>query len=122
MIPTEAQEQSWLFEWAEYAALKWPEVKLMFHVPNGGKRSAKEAARFKREGVKAGVPDIFLPAPRGTFHGLFLELKRQSGGRVSEAQREMLNALKAQGYCVAVCKGFHAAADTIEKYLLGQIR
>lgn len=121
MVPTEAQEQIWLFKWAEIASMRWPELETMFHIPNGGKRGAIEAARFKAQGVRAGVPDIFLPAPRGRYHGLFIELKRQTGGRVSEAQREMIQALRMRGYCVEVCKGYHEAADLIEKYLQNRV-
>jgi hypothetical protein len=31
-----------------------------FAVPNGGKRNLWEAARLKKQGVRAGVPDIFI--------------------------------------------------------------
>lgn len=42
----ESQEQQALFEWAAYH----PELELMHHIPNGGKRNPREAARLKREG------------------------------------------------------------------------
>ena len=59
--PTEDVEQICLFRWATAQQGKYPELALMYHVPNGGKRSKSEAARFRAMGVKAGVPDIFLP-------------------------------------------------------------
>ena len=121
MVPTEAQEQIWLFKWAKIASMRWPELETLFHVPNGGKRNVIEAARFKAQGVRAGVPDIFLPAPRGRYHGLFIELKRQTGGRVSVYQQKMIDALRMRGYCVEVCKGYHAAADLIERYLQNRV-
>ena len=61
----EAQEQENLFTMLAYAGRKYPEAQLLFHVPNGGKRNAAEAAHLKRQGVKAGVPDLFLPVARG---------------------------------------------------------
>jgi len=56
----EDNEQICLMEWAAAQSGKFPELSLIFHIPNGGKRNAREAARFKRMGVKAGVPDLFL--------------------------------------------------------------
>ena len=59
--PTEEQEQAYIFQWAEIMAFKVPELELLHHIPNGGMRSKAEAVRFKRTGVKAGVPDLCLP-------------------------------------------------------------
>lgn len=117
MLPKEGVEQATLFHWAEMQTWKHPELSLMFHVPNGGKRSATEAARMQKEGVKAGVPDIFLPVPRGEYHGMWIEMKRIKGGRVSEEQQKWHDALRAQGYAVNVCKGWQEAADCLEEYL-----
>lgn len=63
----EASEQEHLFEWAAYMSGKYPELKLMHHIPNGGSRNSAEAANLKRQGVKAGMPDIFLPVAREAF-------------------------------------------------------
>ena len=83
-IPTEAQEQAALFRWAECMAWKWPELRCMHHIPNGGSRNPIEARHLKEQGVKAGIPDVFLPCARGGFHGLYIEMKRRTGGRISE--------------------------------------
>lgn len=121
-VPTEAMEQTWLFQWAaDMARIKYPELALMYHIPNGGSRNKVEAARLKGQGVKAGIPDIFLPVARGGYHGLYIEMKRQKGGVVSVDQKRMINALRLQGYCVQVCTGFQNAADYIEKYLSDKI-
>lgn len=119
MQPSEAHEQMALFQWAEWSVGKYPELALMFHIPNGGSRNVKEAANLKRQGVKAGVPDVFLPVARGNFHGLFIELKRANGGRVSVDQKKMLIALRDQGYEAVVCHGFEDAANVIQNYLEG---
>ena len=118
---TESQEQQLLFEWAALSAGKWPELALMYHIPNGGSRSKAEAGRFKAEGVKAGVPDICLPVARGGYHGLYIELKRVKGGRVSPAQQGWIAALRDQGYCACVCKGWDDAAHVIKAYLEGRV-
>lgn len=89
----------------------------MYHIPNGGSRSKAEAGRFRAEGVKSGVPDICLPAARGGYHGLYIELKRVKGCRVSTAQHGWIAALRDQGYYACVCKGWDDAAGVIKKYL-----
>ncbi len=116
-VATESVEQQCLFRWAAVSAAAHPELRLMFHIPNGGSRSRAEAGRFKAEGVKAGVPDICLPVPRGGYHGLFIELKRTQGGEVSPEQTAWLDALRAQGYRAEVCKGWEPAVRVIEEYL-----
>lgn len=93
----------------------------MFHIPNGGARSKSEAARFKAAGVKAGVPDIFLPCPRGRYNGLFIELKRIKGGRVSGDQEVYLRELAQMNYAVYVCFGWEQAAKTITDYLEAEL-
>lgn len=117
--PTEDTEQMQLFEWARWASGKYPELELMYHIPNGGGRSKAEAGRFKAMGVKAGVPDIFLPCARGGWHGLYIELKRLRGGSVSPAQKQWIELLKEQGYRCIVCKGMDAAREEIVRYLEG---
>lgn len=120
--PTEAEEQTWLFQWAAgMARLRWPELDLLHHIPNGGSRNRVEAARLKAQGVKAGIPDVCLPVPRGPFCGLYIEMKRQQGGTLSPEQKVRINQLRMQGYRVDVCKGFHAAADIIEAYMEGRL-
>ena len=37
-------------------------------------------------GVKSGVPDLMLPIPKGGYHGLFIELKKEVGGITSKEQ------------------------------------
>ena len=95
-----------LFSWAAMQSGKYPELNLLYHVPNGGSRHKAEAGRLRAEGVKAGVPDLCLPVARGQYHGLYIELKRQRGGRTSDHQSEWLDALSAQGYKAALCYGY----------------
>ena len=115
--PSEGQEQSTLFSWARMMTGKYPELWLLFHIPNGGSRGKAEAARFKAEGVKAGVPDLFLPVARGPYHGLFIEMKREKGGRLSDDQKTWLALLTDEHYLAQVCHGWKEAAALIEDYL-----
>lgn len=116
--PSEDSEQEALFEWAHTMAGVYPCLEMMFHIPNGGRRDTVTGAALKRRGVKAGVPDICLPFPRGKYHGLYIELK-VGKNRPSEAQRQWLNRLSMSGYAAVVCFGWRQAAETIEKYMKG---
>ena len=113
---SEHTEQVALFEWAAWLELQRPELGLLFAIPNGGHRHKAVAARMKAEGVKAGVPDIFLPVPRGDYAGLFVELK-VGKNKPTPAQVEWHALLIEQGYKVVVCWGWQAASVEIEKYL-----
>jgi len=115
--PTENQEQAALFEWAEAASGKYPELRLLHSIPNGGLRDARTAVTLQRTGVKPGVPDICLPVPRGGYGALYIELKRVKGGVMSANQRIWLNLLNANGNRAVVCRGWLEARDTILNYL-----
>jgi hypothetical protein len=110
-------EQELVLRWAAGQVDAWPELALLFHIPNGGKRGKTEAARLKRMGVKPGVPDLCLPLARGGFHGLYVEMKRLDGGRVSTEQKAWLAALHAAGHCVAVADGHEQAIAVLRDYL-----
>ena len=113
---TEAQEQRFLFQWAGLAEQQYPELKLLHHIPNSGKRDVRTAANLKKEGVKAGVPDMCLPVARGQYHGLYIELKTKKG-KVQKNQKEWLSALNKEGYATKVCYGWLEAREVIESYL-----
>ena len=115
--PTEHQHQVNLFQWAKAQSGKYPELKLMFAVPNAAKRNLNTAMYMKAEGLASGVPDIFLPCARGAYHGLFIELKRAKGSVVSKTQKVYLDGLNMQGYKAVVCYGFDEAKNVILGYL-----
>lgn len=113
--PTEGEEQATLFSWARMYENKYPQLKWMFHIPNEGKRSWATGGRMRSEGMKSGVADIFLPAPSGEYHGLFIELKRLRGGKRTEKQEEFIAAMNAACFCA----GWMAAVEVIVGYLEG---
>lgn len=116
---TEHDIQAALFLWAKYNYKRFPMLYYMFAIPNGGDRHILTAVKMKKEGVKAGVPDIMLPFPMGQYHGLFIEMKRK-GGQVSVLQKEWLMYLASAGYKVAVSKSLESAILEIENYLLSR--
>lgn len=116
MKSREAQEQSVLINWCELQKNKYPVLDLIFHVPNGGYRNKIEASNLKRQGVKAGVPDLFLPVPNKKFHGLFIEMK-WGNNKPTENQDKWILKLSEQGYKVNVCYSSIEAIESIKEYL-----
>ena len=116
-IPTESEEQQALFQWAGLMQGRHPELALMYHIPNEGKRSAAQGARLRAEGLRKGVPDICLPVARGGFAGLYIELKRTKGGKTTPEQEQWISALSEAGHCAVRCDGWQAATVVIAEYL-----
>lgn len=112
----EFQEQCALITWLGYERKKYPELAYLYAIPNGGKRSKATAGQMKAMGVKAGIPDLCLPVPRGPYHGFYLELKSERGS-LSPAQRDVLEFLKGVGYATGVYRTAAEARDKILAYL-----
>jgi hypothetical protein len=113
-LKSESQEQAAVIEWAD----NHPEIAgRLFAIPNGAHKSKAGAAKFKREGLRRGVPDLFLPLARKGFHGLFIEMKREKKAVISHQQRDWLDYLASQGYYTALCFGAHEAIHEINGYL-----
>lgn len=128
---SEHAEQRALFCWLNYLAYNWyPELRFVYAVPNGGKRGDSEQSAkiaggmMKAEGMKKGVPDLFVPIPR--FHvshnrhycGFYVEMKTANGGDGgSKEQHEYLAFLSDQGYATYIANGWQAAATAIREYM-----
>lgn len=112
----EATEQERVINWTTFYAKDFPELDLLYHVPNGGSRNQLEAANLKRQGVKAGVPDLVLPVPRQQFHGLYVEMK-WGKNTTTDKQDWWLEQLQQQGYKTAVCWSADEAMNVIAEYM-----
>jgi hypothetical protein len=84
----------------------------IFAIPNGGHRNKIAAAKLKAEGVLPGVPDLFVPDLN-----LWIEMKRQKGGRLSDDQKSMRTYLMSCGHDFIVCHGFEDAKRQISDFL-----
>jgi hypothetical protein len=115
-VGTEHAHQVAVFAWAALNFEKYPELRMMFAIPNGGLRDKITAANLKAEGVRPHVPDIFLPVPRCNYHGLFVEMKKVKG-QIDPGQLEFIEKLHSLGYGASICVGFDAAVETILSYL-----
>lgn len=113
---SEDTEQINVIQWAEWNVSRYPELRWLYHVPNGGSRNKAEAIKLKQMGVKAGVSDLCLPFPKGSYCGLFVEMKY--GNNVQQkSQKEFLTAMAGAGHFVATCYSAEDAIKIIEEYL-----
>lgn len=81
---------------------------LLFAIPNGGARNAITGAFLKKEGVVAGVADLFYAMPhmmsakvsskgKTIHHGCFIEMKLPHG-RLSKPQQYFARRITEVGY------------------------
>jgi hypothetical protein len=121
MRVSEHDEQAALIRWADWQQRIYPELALLFAIPNGGHRHKAVAQKLRLERGKAGLPDLCLPVARGGYHALFLELKVASG-RLSRAQAAWLRALRRAGNNAQVVFGQDQARAVLIQYVLGRLR
>ncbi|MFQ1083773.1 VRR-NUC domain-containing protein [Bordetella trematum] len=114
--PSEDTIQAQVIEWADLQKSVYPELGRLFHVPNGGQRHAVVAAKLKAQGVRAGVPDLFLPVQRAGCPGLWIEMKTTKGS-LRDSQKDWIAYLDAAGYRVSVCRSFDEARQVLLDYL-----
>lgn len=94
----------------------WPDT-VVFAIPNGGNRGKMEATKLKEEGVLAGVSDLFVAEPRDEWHGLFIEMKRVSGGATSDRQEWFIQEMRIRGYRAEVAHGADEAWRIFLEYM-----
>lgn len=105
---SEEREQMLVIQWFKR---NHPNV-LIFHIPNGGYRRPSEAARLKAMGVVPGVPDLFIPE-----WNLFIEMKKEKGGILSNVQKSVIKHLQCVNYSVNIAHGHKQAINQITNFL-----
>lgn len=99
-------------------------LRLIHAIPNGGARGNDSrtnkirGAMLRAEGVRKGVPDIFLPFPCKGYHGLYIEMKvaDRTKAHVSPEQTMFMQELTLLGYRCEVCYGAEQAKQAILWY------
>ena len=114
---SEHQEQVTVIHWWRVSCngFNLPEFCL-FSIPNGGSRNVIEAVNLKAEGVRSGVPDLFLSVPRGGLSGFFIELK-VGKNKPSDKQIEFVTSARLRGYKADVFWSADDVISAIKKYL-----
>ncbi|OAV65581.1 VRR-NUC domain protein [Bacteroidales bacterium Barb6XT] len=112
------QEDNMQIAFFKAASIVFPHIpeKLLHHSPNGGKRNATEAARFRQMGVRAGFPDVILLLPGNGFNCLCMEFKTEKGKQTAE-QKEFQEQAEAAGNKYVIVRSVEQAIDAIKNYL-----
>ena len=90
----------------QIAVMQWLDLManahsfIAWHVPNGGKRNKREAARLKGMGVKAGIPDVHILKDGRLY---LIELKA-GRGVLSELQKQRIERLIVCGALCITCR------------------
>lgn len=117
-------EQMAVFQWAAFNRHRFPVLRWLYAIPNGGGRTAIQGAMLKAEGVKPGVSDICLPVACGGYHGLYIEMKKANGvpSDVNANQKEFIQFVLEQGYQAGVAFGWEQAVAMLESYLTSVVK
>ena len=118
---SEHDEQVAVMDWIFRNLRDYPELDLVFSVPNGammggGRQGAIRANILKAEGMRPGTPDLVIPSPRGGYFGMFLEMKTKKG-KLSENQEQFIDQAKYYGYHCVVAYGADEAIEYLKEYL-----
>lgn len=124
--PTESQIQCAIFEWARITDVNIGKVNkakigdYLIKNANEGKRSFFIGKKMKKEGLTAGVLDLFFAFPvRNPFKnspGAWIEVK-SINGKLSKAQEIWIERMKYIGYPVYIVKSVDEGIQAIKDYL-----
>ena len=116
MKSKEQEQQIAYFDWLRCHENKYPELRWIHAIPNGGKRNIAVAQKLKREGVKSGVWDVFAPISDGYHSGLYIEMK-YGKNRLTENQKEFREHIEKNRFVFRVCYSWIEAAQATVDYL-----
>ena len=111
----EAIEQAKVIAWARANENNYPYLWMLHSSLNGVKMTKAQAGRAIAQGMLSGVPDLFLPVPRGKYHGLYIEMKHGSN-TLTDNQKKFLQNAANVGFAVSVCYSAQEAIKRIEDY------
>lgn len=99
------------------ARLIFPKLgKLLFAVPNGGKRNKLEAVRLKKQGVVPGVADIICLVPNSEYSFLCMETKTDVG-KQSTHQEQFQKEVEKIGGAYIVFRSANEGIEVLQDYL-----
>lgn len=114
--PLEHESQVAVIKWARLMAGRYPELRLIYSVPNARKVTARQMAYMKAEGLLPGMWDLALPVARGGWHSLRIEMKRTTNTLTPE-QKAIGELLYQYGNKTVVCYSANEAVAEIIGYL-----
>lgn len=120
LVATEYQECLAFYQWAQLQ----PRVgEYLIKNVNEGKRTVRAGYALRAIGLRAGVPDYFLPVPNLRYQGLWLEMKRtdRKGGARDPRQDAWIAKLNAIGHYAVYVYGWEHAAQVVVQYLNNEL-
>lgn len=117
--PLEKEEQIAFVEYCENNGISVVSMQNGFKMPKAAFNYAAYSRTLKKMGLSKGFPDlIILEKNKSKTHEvLFIEMKRQKGGKLKPEQEEWIQKLDDKDYCVGVAKGCESAVRILQKYL-----
>lgn len=115
---------------ADYLKLQYRGVIYRTDFAAGIKMTQGQAIRHKRLQHGRAYPDLFIAHPVGSFHGGYIELKKEGERMIKRdgtyasdhiaEQAEVLAKLRSLGYFAEFAVGWDEAKQTIDDYLRGR--
>ena len=117
--PLEKEEQIAFVEYCKNNGISVVSTQNGFKMPKAAFNYAAYSRTLKKMGLSKGFPDlIILEKNKSKTHEvLFIEMKRQKGGKLKPEQEEWIQKLDDKDYCVGVAKGCESAVRILQKYL-----
>ena len=101
----------------DYIKLAYPNAK--YCATLGGVRvtSFKQRVMLKRTGYVKGVPDLQIMQGRGSYYGMFLEIKKDKKSYPTPEQKIWIEYLNKENYYAVIAKGLTMVLDEIDNYM-----
>lgn len=117
----ETKHSMWFMQWARMQSATIPELKLLFHITNEGKRTRAQAGIAKAMGLTRGVHDYLLPVRRAfgmvtVYSGLWIEMKKP-GEKLTDEQDWWRRRMEDQGFKTITCFSWPEARQAVLDYL-----
>lgn len=102
----------------QHARLRWLHSSL-----NGVFLGKSQTIKAVASGMTKGIPDLFLPCAardaegRVVHAGLYIEMKKSAGGRLTPEQKEFMEHARREGYRIEVAFTWQQAARLVIEYL-----
>jgi len=118
IVASETDECIAFVDWTKYVRYRGePLFERLVKIPNERGKSGAHIAILQRMGLRNGFPDYKLLVPLPPYAGLFLEAKRERGGRVDPEQESWRCKLIEFGYFAEICAGAGELIDAVRRYM-----
>lgn len=117
MKQTESIEQKKVINWAEANKVHDRRLSWLFHVPNGGLRSKRQAVEMVCLGVKKGISDLILLVPSRGYNYFCGEMKAPGINDLGPDQEKFKRFVIEQNGFYCVYNKAQGMVDEIKFYL-----